>query len=208
MDKGTFVDQVARLAAQAAQGDRASFSSLVQLTQQPLFRRAYVQLGEQQEAEDVVQEVLIQAWRSLPRLRDPQAAWAWLCQMGYNVARDHRRKRKRTKQEQPLEISAQTQTLLASWSQSSGPTPEQHILSAELSALVKRAIDELDEKYSEVILLREFGQFSYQEMAEMLDCSISAVESRLHRARNQLKHLLKRRFEMSLNQKGGLHEHV
>jgi RNA polymerase sigma-70 factor (ECF subfamily) len=202
VDKEAFVDQVARLVAQAAQGDHASFSSLVQLTQQPLFRRAYVQLGEQEEAEDVVQEVLIQAWRSLPRLRDPQAAWAWLCQMGYNVARDHKRKRKRTKQEQPLTISAETYTLIASWNESSDLTPEQHVISAELSALVKRAIDQLDEKHSAVILLREFGQFSYQEIAEMLGCSMSTVESRLHRARMKLKHQLKRLLEGGLAQKG------
>lgn len=186
----SFVDKVAGLAARAAQGDRASYASLVQLTQQPLFRRVYVQLGEQEEAEDIVQEVLVHAWRSLPRLRDPQAAWAWLCQMAYNLTRDHRRKRARN--QSPLLSSEETRDFLESINLKDTLTPEKQMLSAELSQLVKFAIEQLKEKHREIVLLREFGQFSYQEIAEMLGCSSSAVESRLHRARLQLKKILVR----------------
>lgn len=186
-----FVDKVAALAAQAAKGSHTSYIALVHLIQQPLFRRVYVVLEEQEEAEDVVQEVLIQAWRSLSGLRDPQAAWAWICQMAFNITRDHRRKRKRKKREEPLSISAETQAFLEVWSSAENITPESQMISAELLLLVKRAIDQLGEKYSEVLRLREFGEFSYQEISEMLGCSISAVESRIHRARIKLKHKLK-----------------
>lgn len=185
----TFVDRVAAYAAQAAQGDRASYAALVQLTQQPLFRRIYVQLGEQEEAEDIVQEVLVEAWRSLPRLRDPQAAWAWLCQMAYNLTRDHRRKHKR-RSRNLLTLSTETQTFLDSWSGAESITPEKQMISSELSLLVKRGIQQLKEKHREVLLLREFGQFSYQEISEMLGCSTSAVESRLRQAKIQLKKLI------------------
>lgn len=197
-----FVDRVAHLATQAAGGNQASFDALVQLTQQPLFRRVYVQLEEQEEAEDVVQEVLIQAWRSLPRLRDPQAAWAWLCQMSYNIARDHWRKRKRTRNKAPLALSEEAMESLQSWTQSWEFTPEQQMISEQQSLLVKRAIDELEEKHSVVIRLREFGQFSYQEIADMLGCSLSTVESRLHRARMKLKHQLKRVLKQSVVREG------
>ena len=187
------MDKVAGLAARAAQGDRASYAALVQLTQQPLFRRVYVQLGEQEEAEDIVQEVLVHAWRSLPRLRDSQAAWAWLCRMAFNLTRDHRRKRARTRS--PLLSSEETKDFLESLHLRDTLTPEKQMISAELSQRVRAAIDELKEKHREIILLREFGQFSYQEIAEMLGCSGSAVESRLHRARLQLKTILVRQFK-------------
>lgn len=199
MNTESFVDRIAALAALAAKGDRASFVALVELTQQPLFRRAYVHIEQKEEAEDVVQEVLLQAWRSLPRLRDPQATWAWLCQMTYNVARDHRRKRKRTKAPMQQELSEETQQILETLSASWELTPEHQIIAAELSSLVRTAIEGLDSKHSEIIRLREFGQFSYQEIAEMLDCSLSAVESRLHRARLQLSRQLKRLLPLSLN---------
>lgn len=183
----SFVDKVARLTERAAEGDRAAYGALVKVVQQPLFRRIYVQLGEQEEAEDVLQEVLVQAWRSLPRLRDHQAAWAWLCQMTYNLTRDHRRKRKRVRKEGPLVLSSETKAFLESMGGTQTINPEKQMLSAELSRLVNAAIQSLKEKYQEVLLLREFGQFSYQEISEMLGCSSSAVESRLHRARIKLK---------------------
>ncbi len=186
------------LAAQAADGHRASFTALVQLTQQPLFRRAFVQMNTQAEAEDVVQEVMIQAWKSLPQLRDPQAAWSWLCQMSYNVARDHRRKLKRKTKNVSLNVSLETQEFLEAWQHTSDLTPEKEMLSKELSSLVKQAIEALDEKHSVILRLREFGHFSYEEIAEMLGCSQSTVESRLHRARLKLKQQLQKLFANAL----------
>jgi len=156
-------------------GNDAAFARLVELYQQKLYTVAYGVTGNSQDALDVVQDTFIKAWCNLASWRSEGPLSAWLCRIATNLALDHLRKRKRLVPAEQLE-----------WNRA-GADVEAEVIEAETAAELKRAVDALPEAYRLLIVLRHSGNFSYQEMADMLGITLSQVKNRLHRARKMLK---------------------
>lgn len=186
MDSKDTTEQVAALAAKAAQGDRGAFRRLVDISHPTVYRLALRITGTESEAEDVVQETYIRVWKKLSTLKDPTAAFAWVCRIARNVAYDSVRKSSRRRS---VSLDAKVGEGLSSLHElleSEEPGPERRTISRDLAQAVLAVVENLKEKHRTVLLLREVDGMSYEEMATALGCSIGTVESRLFRARKAL----------------------
>jgi len=160
------------LVGRAVDGDTVAFETIIR-RYSPLMR-AYVArvVGSQSEADDIVQEALYTAWRSLPELRDPTVVKSWLMRIAGRLAFTHLRRR-------PAE------TGLASFDV---PLPDDHqpenaaVRNAQLKAL-SVALNALPEDQRRCWLLREVAELSYDEIAQDLDLPKATVRGKLARAR-------------------------
>ncbi len=142
-----------------------------------LFRTAKRLTMNQTEAEDLVQETFMQAWKSFEHYELGTNCRAWLYKIMFNKF-DHHRRKKYT-QARYLQEEDELTFLSAAYS---APIPE-YLTDTEVIA----ALDKLPEHYRTVVLLADVHEFDYKEVAEVLEIPIGTVMSRLSRARGQLK---------------------
>jgi RNA polymerase sigma-70 factor (ECF subfamily) len=141
-----------------------------------LFRAAVAMLGNRTEAEDVVQELYLQAWKSFHRFTLGTNCRAWLFQILFHVVCHHRRKlRHRSQFSDDLEAVEDTIAY-------EPPVPEDLTDEEVLSAFQK-----LPPQYAEVVLLADVHEYSYKEIENMLGIPLGTVMSRLHRGRKLLR---------------------
>ena len=157
-------------------------------------------LGNDADAEDVTQDVLLQVVRKLDTFRGEAAFPTWLHRVTVNAALAHRRKRASRHAHQSGEsLDAVLEDgqghphpgSVRPWSVS----PDQPVLDAETHGIIERAIAKLPERYRDVYVLADVEGLSNAEIAEMLNLSVSAVKSRLHRARLMMRDALAPHFE-------------
>lgn len=163
--------------AEAKSGDKDAFAKLVEKYQRPVFSVCYRMLGTATAAEDAAQEAFIRAYQALDRY-DPQRSFAtWLLSIASNYSIDQLRKRKVTL------ISMDNEMYGWMAPPDPGPSPEKAALEKEKNALVHSILAELPEVDRAAVILQYWHDYSYEEIAEALDLSNSAVKSRLFRAR-------------------------
>ncbi len=167
----------------AQRGDESGFEQIFRHYQVSLFNMARQLVGDPDEAEDVVQQSFIKAFRALSKIREPGSLEYWLRRIVYTTSMDTLRKRKR-QAEMPLD-----DTLRQRHVRSIGPA-EEAIIQERLD-LVQQALQQMSERYRIYIILREFEGLSYQEMAEVLGEPLTTVRVALFRAREQLRELLR-----------------
>jgi len=153
---------------------------------------SYKLKGRQREdIEDIVQDVLMEAFSSLHKLKEKSKFSAWIHQIARNHCFDYLTEQSQKQEEIAFENNhSEQESELAS----QNLLPLELILREELSQQVRKAVKELPLNYREVIVLREFLGLSYQKIAETLSIEVSTVKNRLHKARNQLREKLKRLF--------------
>ncbi|MEM7232043.1 MAG: RNA polymerase sigma factor [Planctomycetota bacterium] len=164
-------------------GDSASFERLVSKYARLGGSIAYGVLGDFELAEDVVQESLLKAYRSLDRLRNPEFFRSWFAGIVKRQALDVFRKRNTRSQ-----ATAALDEKLAVSDQALGP--EEHFLREEERQKVLAAMEELGQDDRMVLVLKHMEGLSYREISDITHSSVSAVESRLFRARRLLKRKL------------------
>ncbi|MET2011148.1 RNA polymerase sigma factor [Microbacterium chocolatum] len=170
---GAASDQI--LVERAVDGDATAFGEIVR--RHSSLMRAYVSriVGSLSEADDVVQDAFITAWKQLPSLRDGSAVRAWLMRIASREA--FARLRRRT-----ADVPIEDVPLV----QSAHPDPEvRAVRQAQLAAL-SAALDELPEDQRRAWLLREVADLSYAEIAEEMTTSASTVRGLLSRARSSI----------------------
>jgi len=141
-----------------------------------LFRTARRIIGNPAEAEDIVQETVLQAWKSFHRFQPGTNCRAWLYKILFHVTSHHRRKWLRLKQ------ATEREELLME-NLTFEPPVSQHLSDEEVLAAFAR----LPQTYREVVLLADVQEFSYKEVAEIACIPIGTVMSRLSRGRKQLR---------------------
>ena len=163
--------------AEAQAGDKDAFAKLVEKYQRPVFSVCYRMLGTATAAEDAAQEAFIRAYMALDRY-DPNRSFAtWLLSIASNYSIDQLRKKKVT----ILSMDNENYSWLAP--PDPGPSPEKAALEKEKQALVQEILSDLPETDRAAIILQFWHDYSYDEIAESLNLSTSAVKSRLFRAR-------------------------
>jgi RNA polymerase sigma-70 factor (ECF subfamily) len=176
-----------KLVARAVQGDQHAFDILVREHTPRMYRVALRITGSPAEAEDVVQEAWISAWRALPGFRHESAVSTWLYRVVTNGALAHvRRRRPTVSLDAALHHAERSgdRTLLGSGVLADTRAgPEGQVVRAEQVDAVLRAIAELDVSQRVPLVLRELEGLSYEEVAEVLEVNVPALRSRLHRAR-------------------------
>ena len=178
----TFISQAneRELVTRAQNGDRNAFSELVRNHAQGVLNVVYRMCGNVQVAEDAAQETFIQAWLRLPSYRPQASLRNWLYRIAVNTAIDMLRKDKRI-----LPNAIEDLALM-----DSHPGPEAMLVSKERKEMVRKAVVSLPDASRSVLVLREYEDLSYQEIAETLDIPVGTVMSRLNYARKLLKEKL------------------
>ena len=161
------------LLRRAAAGDSAAFHALIDRHAQRLYRIAVGLTGNATDAEDVLQETFIGAFKGLKGFEGRASVKTWLTRILFMQSAQWRRGRRR-KPAQRLDEAA------------AAP-----LGSAEATLDVEAAIEQLSPEHQQVLLLREYDRMSYDEIAEVLEVPRGTVESRLHRARSELRDRLK-----------------
>lgn len=174
------------LLARAQEGDAQAFEALVEEHAPAVYAMALRFTDSPEEAEEVLQDTFLTAFRKLDSFREEAALSTWLTRIAINHAL-MRRRRKRP--EQPLPEAPRRE--LADWSDE----PEALYQEEELRTLLLQAVDRLPPKYREVFWLRDVEGLGGQEVADLLELSLPAVKSRLLRARLALREELAPYFE-------------
>lgn len=172
------------LVSRAQNGDRNAFSELVRIHSQGVLHLIYRMCGDMRVAEDATQETFIRAWVRLRTYRAGTSLRNWLYRIGVNTATDMLRKEKR------ILPGAVEDLNLAD----PRPGPESQAAIAEQAEWVQESVLALPQASRAVLVLREYEELSYQEIAETLDIPVGTVMSRLNYARK----LLRERLEASL----------
>jgi RNA polymerase sigma-70 factor (ECF subfamily) len=164
---------------QAAAGNVGAFAQLVQAFRPQVLRVAYGVVGSPSEAEDVAQDVFVKVWQRLGSYEIEGAFSSWLYRITVNTAIDTLRRRR---EEAPL-----GEDHLAD-----DPLPEQAMLRQSEREVVRQAVAALPVNARAALVLREYEQLTYQEIAAVLDIPVGTVMSRLNYARQTLKKRLLR----------------
>ena len=178
------------LIERARAGDGRAFEDLARGHERALYRHAARIVGPGPDAEDVVQDALLSAWKSI-RSFEGTSFRAWLFRIVTNRALDRVRSKKR-RAELPLEPSEGEEV---QWAEPADPSPELADLASrrEALAVVEEALREVPEEQRAALLLRDVEGFAYEEIAIMTNAEIGTVKSRIYRARVAVRNTLVRR---------------
>lgn len=171
-----------QLIIDAQRGDFEAFRMIVARYSNAMFSVAYSVLGDFHEAQDVTQEAFVKCYKNLHVLKDPARLGSWLYSIAYRTSLDFVKKKK---QNLPYnETITQNSNDVHSWL-------EQYVIQDSIG----RALQSLEEKSKTAIVLHYLSEWSIKEISQFLNLSVSAVESRIRRAKETLKRFLADDFE-------------
>lgn len=168
-------------------GDHDAFRELVEKHQNAVIGTVAKMLGNPSEAEDIAQQVFLRIWRNAKRYRPDAKFTTYLFTITRNLVFNETRRKSR-KKEVSSDEREETSNLLVEASPDRQPDAE--LLQAELQQAVDDAIASLPETQRMAVVLRRYEQLSYEEIADVLELSVSAVKSLLFRARSALREAL------------------
>ncbi len=185
-------DPDAALMLRARRGDRAAFTELVEKYKQPVMNFVFRTLRDEAESEDLAQNVFLQAYKSRARYKQTAKFSTWLFTIARNLCLNEIRRRSRHPAESLEEAHAEHED------QPRQQFEDRQVISApdkllhgELEKKIEEALAELPENQRSAILLCRQEDLSYDEIARILKCSLSATKSLIHRGRETLKEKLK-----------------
>jgi len=185
----------------AKAGDDAAFGELVERNEAKVYGLCLKMLGNQEDAEDCLQEVFIKAFKALPGFREEARFSTWLYRIAYNESLMRIRKKKldTVPLDRPVELEeGDVSRELADWT----TDPRADVMNDELSEVLVQHVNELEPDNRIVFILRDVHGLSTGDTAEALGLSVPAVKSRLHRARLFLRQRLSDYFDHGKEQRG------
>lgn len=169
-----------QLWARAAQkGDRAAFMQIVDAYQRPVYNLCYRMLGDAADAEDAAQETFLRAYTKLKSYQHDRKFSSWLLSIASHYCIDLLRRRR-------YRLVSWDDLPPWRWLPAAGPQPEEVALTREAHHTLDTLLDSLPSDYRAAIILRYWYEMSYDEIAETLSTTVSAIKSRLFRARQML----------------------
>ena len=174
-------------------GDEVAFQELIERHQRAVISVIYRAIGDAWEAEDLAQRVFIQVFRSARRYQPSAKFTTWLYTIAHNAIRNEYRRRSRHMAESfdALTQPSETDEPGVQLADPHATDPSRQVVERELQEKIQAAIQLLPEAQRTAVILCRFEGLPYEEIAEVLDCSVSAVKSLLHRARDTLKEKLR-----------------
>jgi len=171
--------------AQARDGDEEAFRVLVDRHSRSIYRLAYRMTGKAEDAEDVVQEAFVRAYRQLSRFEARSNFATWLYRITFNCAVDYMRAR-------PRREAAETQDRLEQMSEPSpGPTMDDLVYAGEIGKRVQAALEELSEQERAAFLMRHYQGCSIEEISQALDLRTNAAKHSIFRAVRKMREALR-----------------
>ena len=185
-------DPDAAIMLRVKRGDRRAFAALVEKYQQPLFNFIFRTLRDETETEDLAQATFLQVWKSRARYERTAKFSTWLFTIARNLCLNELRRRTRHPGESLEEAHAEHDDQPhRQYEDKKVFQPTETALHGELARKIEEALAALPEQQRTAILLCRQEELSYEEIAQILDCSLSATKSIIHRGRETLKEKLK-----------------
>jgi len=178
-----------RLMGLASAGDMAAFEQLVERHQRMVVGTVGRMLGTNSDAEDIAQQVFVRVWKNLKRYEPRAKFTTWLLKITRNLVFNELRRRSR---HPAVPLQSDTDEEERPLKDEQAVAPDASLLEHELQEAIDAAIAQLPETQRMAVILRRYEELSYEEIADALDQSVSAVKSLLFRARTELRESLKR----------------
>jgi RNA polymerase sigma-70 factor, ECF subfamily len=178
---GALMNSTEELVARVRAGDEEAFRLIFDRYSRPVLSFIFDMVGDRALAEDLAQETFVRAYRGLSGLREETKLSTWLFAIAKNCAREQLRSRRRN--EGNVELDAEPAFEL----RDHGRTPSGVLLDKELSGVIQRALQKLDEDKRTVFTLKVLQQRSYEEIAEITGFSVGKLKTDLHRARAEMR---------------------
>ncbi len=178
-----------QIVERALSGDADAFGEIVNRWERRIFALAYGMLGREEDARDATQETFISAFRNLRNFRGDAKVSSWLHRIAVNQCITKQRRAK-VRGEMPLDDENDSDG--TSFFASARESPAVEVEQKQQTIIVRRAINALPPELRQVVVMKEFEELTFQEIAEVLDLPLSTVKSRLYTALKQLKLRLER----------------
>lgn len=169
----------------AKAGNQNAFSLLIRRYHQQLFNMLYALAGDWDDADDLAQETVLKAHRALAGFEGRAQFYTWIYRIGVNCWKDWCKTPRA--QKEVRDVSDEGRSLLER--QISSDVSDALVQKVEFQVMLEQALAKLNEEYRAAVVLREIDGLGYDEIADILGCSVGTVKSRLFRGRNQLKKL-------------------
>jgi RNA polymerase sigma-70 factor (ECF subfamily) len=173
----------------AQRGDMVAFEELVARHRDKIFARAFSMMRNEQDAIDLSQEAWVKAWQRLKQFQRESSFSTWMTRIVINLCLDQLRRHKRQRAES-IEAMDEESGGVERQMPVVTVNPTERLERVELRARIDRALNQLSESHRTVLVLHEFEQMEYKEIARTMECSIGTVMSRLFYARRKLAALL------------------
>ncbi|PKM87063.1 MAG: RNA polymerase subunit sigma-24 [Firmicutes bacterium HGW-Firmicutes-12] len=168
-------------------GDINAFEELVCRYERKIYSLTYRLMGNHEDANDFAQEAFLKAFQAIQNFRGEASFITWISRIATNVCRDELRKRYRIKTESLDEKITLDEGEVVKQHISPEPGPAELYEQRDFQERIQRYINTLSPEFRLVLILRDINGYSYEEIAEELECSLGTVKSRINRARNYLK---------------------
>ena len=176
------MDPDTKLMLDLAKGDISTFEQIMNKYKELVMNIAYRFLQDRSKAEDIAQEVFIKVYNSAGRYKPKARLSTWIYRITANFCLNELRSQKHFK---AISVEATGET-----PDSIQADPVENLEKAKLKHLVRETVDSLPDRQRMVVILQKYEGLSYQEISEIIGCSVSAVDSLLQRAKQNLKHKL------------------
>jgi RNA polymerase sigma-70 factor, ECF subfamily len=173
------------LVRRVQKGDRRAFDLLFSRYQHKIHGLVARYVRGSDEIDDVVQEAFIKAYRALPRFRGESAFYTWLYRIAINTAKNYLVARSRRPPDVDVDAS-DAEHLDGSEAMRQTENPESNLARDELERAINNAIRSLPDDLRSAVTLREFDGLSYEQIAQIMDCPVGTVRSRIFRAREAI----------------------
>jgi len=179
----------AALVDRCRKGDMRAFGALAAKYQDRVINTVLHLCGNQADAEELAQETFLKALERLRQFRGQASFYTWLFRIAVNLALSHRRRGKRIRFNplEPGDNPGESLAVTADLAARRQPSPPVEAMSAETARRVADAIDQLDDDFRLVVVLRDVEDMDYDQISQTLNVPAGTVKSRLHRARCMLK---------------------
>jgi RNA polymerase sigma-70 factor (ECF subfamily) len=182
------IDQ--QLVERVQKGDKRAFDLLVIKYQHKVMAVISRLIRDHAEAQDVAQEAFIKAYRALPNFRGDSAFYTWIYRIAINTAKNHIVARNRRPPSSDLDVE-EAEFYPGNDAIHEMNTPEHNLLRDELHSTIDQAFQDLPTDLRTAVTLREIEGLSYEEIAEVMECPVGTVRSRIFRAREAIDRRIK-----------------
>jgi len=177
------------LVGAAKKGDMAAFEELVARHRDKVYARAYSMIRNEEEAVDLSQEAWMKGWQRLGQFQGESSFGTWLTRIVINLCLDQLRRQKRQRNES-IEAMSEDSGGVERHMPVENPNPTARLEREDLRKRIDQALGQLSHEHRTVLVLHEFEEMEYKEIARTMACSIGTVMSRLFYARRKMAALL------------------
>src|SRR5881394_3632319 len=178
-----------KLVRRAQRGDMVAFEELVLRHRDKIYARAFSMMRNEEEAVDLSQEAWVKGWQRLKQFQGESSFVTWMTRIVINLCLDQLRKQKRHRSES-IEMLEEESGGVERQMPVVTVNPTERLERSELRQRIDRALNQLSYEHRTVLVLHEFEELEYKEIAKVMDCSIGTVMSRLFYARRKMANLM------------------